>query len=63
MTPLTVAEAKGVLRVHLTLLYKWADANPGQTVVSTELREALLNVLSRMYVIVEELPIVKNKEN
>lgn len=63
MRPLAVCEAKSILRVHLTLVYEWANANPQTTVVDPKVRGALLDMLSRMFELVEELPVRKPKTN
>jgi hypothetical protein len=61
--PLAACEAKSILRVHLLLVFQWANANPEETVVSPKVRKALLEMLARMFELVEELPVGKPKTN
>lgn len=63
MRPLAVVEAKSILKVHLSLVYEWANANPEQAVVSPRVRGSLLDLLSRMFELVEELPVGRPKPN
>jgi hypothetical protein len=61
--PLAACEAKSILRVHLTLLFQWANANPEATVVDPKVRRALLDMLARMFELVEELPVGRQPPN
>lgn len=63
MRTLATCEAKSILRVHTSLVYQWANANPEATVVDPKVRGALLDMLSRMFELVEELPVGKPKTN
>lgn len=63
MRPLAACEAKSILRVHLTLLFQWANANPEATVVDPKVRRALLDMLARMFELVEELPVGRQPPN
>lgn len=63
MRPLAACEAKSVMRVHLVLLYEWANANLGDHVVDPKVRKALLDMLARLFELVEDLPVKKAKTN
>jgi hypothetical protein len=56
MRPLAVSEVKAIMKIHLSLLYEWSNANATQGTVDPKVRKALLDMLARMFELVEDMP-------